>query len=42
MDECKVIIMGFGAVGQGVADALFMKKAFNINYINNKNYKLLY
>jgi len=26
MDECKVIIMGFGAVGQGVADALFMKK----------------
>ncbi len=26
MDECKVIIMGFGAVGQGVTDALFMKK----------------
>ena len=26
MDECKVIIMGFGSVGQGVADALSMKK----------------
>ena len=26
MDECKIIIMGFGAVGQGVANALAMKK----------------
>ena len=26
MDECKVIIMGFGSVGQGVANALSMKK----------------
>ena len=26
MDECKLIIMGFGAVGQGVANALAMKK----------------
>ena len=26
MDECKVIIMGFGAVGQGVARAISMKK----------------
>ena len=26
MDECKVIIMGFGAVGQGVANAISMKK----------------
>ena len=26
MDECKVIIMGFGSVGQGVANALYMKK----------------
>ena len=26
MDECKVIIMGFGSVGQGVADAISMKK----------------
>ena len=26
MDECKIIIMGFGSVGQGVANALSMKK----------------
>ena len=26
MDECKVIIMGFGSVGQGVARAISMKK----------------
>ncbi|MBE6500284.1 MAG: homoserine dehydrogenase [Methanobrevibacter thaueri] len=26
MDECKVIIMGFGSVGQGVANAISMKK----------------
>ena len=26
MDECRVIIMGFGSVGQGVANALSMKK----------------
>lgn len=26
MNECKVIIMGFGAVGQGVANALSLKK----------------
>ena len=26
MDECKIIIMGFGAVGKGVANALAMKK----------------
>ena len=26
MDECKVIIMGFGAVGQGVARAISLKK----------------
>ena len=26
MDECKVIIMGFDSVGQGVANALSMKK----------------
>ena len=26
MDECKVIIMGFGAVGQGVANAISQKK----------------
>ena len=26
MKECKVIIMGFGSVGQGVANALSMKK----------------
>ena len=26
MDECRVIIMGFGAVGQGVANAISMKK----------------
>ena len=26
MDDCKVIIMGFGAVGQGVANAISMKK----------------
>ena len=26
MDECKVIIMGFGAVGQGVAQAISQKK----------------
>ena len=26
MDECRVIIMGFGAVGQGVANAIALKK----------------
>jgi homoserine dehydrogenase len=26
MDECRVIIMGFGSVGQGVANALSMKR----------------
>ena len=26
MDECKLIIMGFGSVGQGVANAISMKK----------------
>ena len=26
MDECKVIIMGFGSVGQGVANSISMKK----------------
>ena len=26
MDECIVIIMGFGAVGQGVANAISLKK----------------
>ena len=26
MDECRVIIMGFGAVGQGVANAISLKK----------------
>ncbi|MBO5840378.1 MAG: homoserine dehydrogenase, partial [Methanobrevibacter sp.] len=26
MDECKVIIMGFGAVGKGVANAISLKK----------------
>ena len=26
MDECKIIIMGFGSVGQGVANAISMKK----------------
>ena len=26
MDECRVSIMGFGSVGQGVANALSMKK----------------
>lgn len=26
MKDCRVIIMGFGAVGQGVAEAIFLKK----------------
>lgn len=26
MKECKVIVMGFGAVGQGVARAISLKK----------------
>ena len=26
MDECKLVILGFGAVGQGVARAISMKK----------------
>ena len=26
MDECKLILMGFGAVGQGVAKAISLKK----------------
>ena len=26
MDECKIILMGFGAVGKGVANAISMKK----------------
>ena len=25
MDECKLILMGFGAVGQGVAKAISLK-----------------
>ena len=26
MDECKIILMGFGAVGKGVAKAISLKK----------------
>lgn len=26
MNECKIIIMGFGAVGQGIARAISLKK----------------
>ena len=26
MDECKLVLIGFGAVGQGVARAISMKK----------------
>ena len=26
MDECKVILIGFGAVGKGVANAIKLKK----------------
>ncbi|MBO7444030.1 MAG: hypothetical protein J6T69_04335 [Methanobrevibacter sp.] len=26
MDECKLILMGFGAVGKGVAKAISLKK----------------
>ena len=28
MDECKLVILGFGAVGQGFARAVLMKKEF--------------
>ena len=27
MNECKIIIMGFGSVGQGIAQAIALKKA---------------
>ena len=27
MKECRIIIMGFGAVGQGIARAISLKKA---------------
>lgn len=40
MNECKVIIMGFGAVGQGVANAISLKKDM-IKQENNVEVKVV-
>ena len=33
MDECKIILMGFGSVCQGVAKSIYLKKNLNVKFL---------